>query len=197
MIYKKLDLPKIPKELLNWKDRELVSKIDSGYGIDHYKNGRLLTPCEYIYSRVKYEPLRLWIKEQLGMMLTEPRVALQFQKLPPGATEATHVVHSDIMRNWAINYVFDTGGGARTSWYHERGKPLHRYRQVGQHQQTDTGMVNYSDLDMIDSVCCDPETWYLIPLSILHDVDHITRDRIGLTVSFDDLSSIKPEFQMS
>jgi hypothetical protein len=194
MIYKKLDLPKIPKELLVY-DRQLVSKVDSGYGLDHYKDGRKLTACEYVYARLLHQPLREWVKEQLGMTAM-PRMAVQFQKVPEGATEATHIVHSDIMRNWCLNYIIDTGGLARTSWYHERGQPLNRYRQVGQHQQTDTGPVDYANLDMLDSVICEPETWYLIPLTILHDVDHITSHRWGITVSFDDLTDIKPEFQI-
>ena len=195
MVYKILDLPPIPEELLKFEDRRLVSDIDTGYGLDHYKEGRKLTPCQYIYAQLLHPPLKAWIQATFGMR-QPARTAIQWQKLPPGASETTHIVHSDILRNWCINYILDTGGGARTTWYKERNRPLHRYRRAGQHQQSDTGFVNYSDLEVLDSVCCQPKTWYLIPLTVLHDVDHITRDRIGITISLDEMSDIKPELRI-
>ena len=105
-------------------------------------------------------------------------------------TPETDIVHSDVLRLWALIYVIDTGGdNVVTTWYQEKGKPLNRPRlnpdkTPGVEKQTDTGFVDYNNLISLDNIKVKKNQWVLINVQILHDVDNITGTRKALSISF-------------
>jgi hypothetical protein len=94
---------------------------------------------------------------------------------------STHIVHSDIGREFALNYIIDTGGDAVTSWYQEKDKPLIR-KKIQSGQQSDTGFVDYNNLELLESAVLERNKWYLISTSVLHDVDNIVGARKSISI---------------
>jgi hypothetical protein len=103
----------------------------------------------------------------------------------PGQAHA-HIAHTDRVRRVAINYIIDTGGeNVRTSWYRERGQSLHRdYKGAGE-MVAGRKQINYSDLELVESVVFEPMSWYMIQTDVIHDVQNITANRVSLTGNFD------------
>jgi hypothetical protein len=90
-------------------------------------------------------------------------------------------VHSDIGREFALNYIIDTGGDAVTSWYQENGKPMIRTKIQGG-QQSDSGFVDYNNLEILESAVLEKNKWYLISTNVLHDVDNIVGSRKSISI---------------
>jgi hypothetical protein len=94
---------------------------------------------------------------------------------------STHIVHSDIGREFALNYIIDTGGDAVTSWYRENSKPITRTKIQGG-QQSDSGFVDYNNLEILESAVLEKNKWYLISTNVLHDVDNIVGSRKSISI---------------
>lgn len=185
-IYGEVNFPQIPSELLELSTPPVITKDnkDIGYGIKHTKENRLLQACGYGNSLSTHKPLLDWMrKNRVPGIKTE--ISFQTQLADKQGTPTTHIVHSDIRRVLALNYILDTGGpDVVTSWYQERNMPLRRSKSTGW-KQADTGKIEYSNLEVLESVKLEKNKWYLIATDILHDVDNITRDRSSITISFD------------
>lgn len=188
--YRELDLPKIPKELLIFKNNPISYVKDIGYNLQHEKNGRILKSCEYFNYELD-SVLKNWIFENIpGTKKMKSFPFKQVSKTIDGI-EGTHIVHSDIDRKFALNYMLELGGeNVITSWYQETDKPLRRTKSSGG-KQADTGSVNYSDLELLDSVVLKLNTWYLIATDILHDVDNIVDERASISISFKSIEILK------
>jgi hypothetical protein len=188
--YRELALPKIPKELLIFKNEPISYVKDIGYNLHHEKNGRILKSCEYFNYELD-SVLKNWIFENIpGTKKMKSFPFKQVSKTIDGI-EGTHIVHSDIDRKFALNYMLELGGkNVITSWYQETDKPLRRTKSSGG-KQTDTGSVNYSDLKLLDSVVLKLNTWYLIATDILHDVDNIEDERSSISISFKSIEILK------
>lgn len=178
MFYKEVNLPKVPERLLNFVFTPEKSG-DIGYNIKHVKDNVQLKPCLYKYGSVNYEPLTSWLREIIPG-ITENDIKFQ------SSSNGTHIVHSDIIRKYALNYILDVGGeDIATSWYKEINKPLVRSKTKAG-IQADTGSVDYSNLETLESVVFKPNIWYLLRTDILHDVSHISGVRKSITISFSD-----------
>lgn len=177
MYFKRIThLPPIPPELLTFDEKIVISLPDSGYGRRFIKDGRLLENSCVRYGLLSNHLLIDWIQGYFPRM---PEENITFQL----AEQGTHIVHSDVRRKYALNYIFDTGGSsAYTSWYQEKGKPLHRIKASGR-KQTDDGFVDYKDLEMLSSVRIPNNTWILMASDILHDVDVIVGQRKSISIS--------------
>jgi hypothetical protein len=181
IIYKELDLPRIPDELLIFKNNPRSYVKDIGYNLHHEKNGRILKGCEYFNYELDILLLN-WIFENIPG--TKETVPFKQVSRPLDGTIGTHIVHSDIRRKFALNYMFQLGGNnVTTSWYQEKNKPLRRTKSEGG-KQADTGFVDYLNLELLDSVVLKLNTWYLIATDILHDVDNIVDERSSISISF-------------
>lgn len=177
MYFKELDLPPIPEELLEFKFEPSIGVTDIGYGRPHIKNGKLLKPCEYWFSKNINPELAEWIYKNIIQDTKSIEIGCQV------ATNGVHIVHSDINRRYAINYMIELGGDdAWTSWYKELNKPINRSKRTG-NTQADTGYVGYENLELLDSVKFKKNKWYLIATNILHDVDNIVGDRKSISIS--------------
>jgi hypothetical protein len=181
-LYQEIDLPPIPEELLDFTEDKAIKIVDDiGYGHLHVKNGRILSACSYTMKFLNHQPLKDWLvnnitgirDQQMQLQISENRNNL----------EGTHIVHSDVRRICALNYIIDTGGEAVTSWYQEKGKPLRRNPKQGG-RQSDSGFVDYADLTTVESVKFEKNRWYLIATDVLHDVDFITGTRQGITIPY-------------
>ena len=98
--------------------------------------------------------------------------------------DTTHIVHTDQIRKYSLNYFLNLGGDSvLTNFYREKNKTIERgAKTLG--QMTDTGFVEYNNLDTLASVKFDLKKWYLISTHVLHDVDHIQWPRISVSISY-------------
>ena len=184
ILYKELDLPPLPTELKDFNFPMLKDVKDIGYGGNFIKDGKILSSCSYITANAQHELLTSWFAENLPEFAELKRIyQIQTSRSPTGGT---HIVHSDINRIFALNYIVDTGGdNVLTSWYKEKNKPLRRSKSSGG-RQTDSGAVDYNNLELLESVNFEEHKWYLIATDILHDVDNITGSRSSLSIAFYD-----------
>jgi hypothetical protein len=174
-------LPPIPEDLLEITLSYKNTVKDIGYGVKHYKNNKLISPCVYKYGKIDQVLLVDWISKEIKDFKIS-LISWQSQ-IPINNLPSTHVVHSDINRKYALNYIFKAGGeDVITSWYHEKNKPIFRTKTSGG-QQSDNGIVHYENLTLLDSTVFKPFTWYLLNVSILHDVDNIVSNRESITLS--------------
>lgn len=189
ILFKELDLPQVPPELIVFKSQPDKVVRDIGYNLEHVKEDRTLGACAYINTVCDNKPTLEWMLVNIPGITTSHKILKQVSK-PLGEIGA-HVVHSDINRVFALNYFLDLGGkDVITSWYQENGFPINRQKLVGG-QQSDTGRVNYSDLTTLGSTQFKARTWYLLATDILHDVDYITSARVSITISLMDRNILK------
>lgn len=183
--YRQVDLPPIPNELLRFRSSidpsQTINVNDIGYGYDHKKGNRSLISCRYVLAGIKdYKPLMDWLNQNIPCLHPSLIVLAQTQT-SKGNMPSTHIVHSDMGREFALNYMIDTGGDAITSWYQENGKQLHRTK-IQRGQQSDSGFVDYNNLELLESVVLEKNKWYLISTNVLHDVDNIIGARKSISI---------------
>jgi hypothetical protein len=181
--YHQIDLPTVPEELLYFlssvNSSQILTVDDIGYGHTHKKGDRSFVSCGY--ARVKInEPLMDWLNQNIPHLnlsfMTIAQLQISKENVP-----STHIVHSDIRRKFALNYIIDTGGDAVTSWYRENGKPIYRTKIQGG-QQSDSGFVDYNNLELLESAVLEKNKWYLIATNVLHDVDNIIGTRKSISI---------------
>jgi hypothetical protein len=186
MFYKKLNFPLIPIHILDSLESTLVNNIvvnDIGYNQIHIKNNIQLTACGYSMGEVVNNKLISWLKENIPDVVSRFNILYQTQ-FSLDNTPSTHIVHTDRLRLTALNYIIDTGGSdVVTSWYKEEGMNLHRLQKTPG-SQSDSGAVDYKNLQLLESVNLEKNTWYIIDTRILHDVDNITGTRKSISISF-------------
>lgn len=81
--------------------------------------------------------------------------------------------HIDVGRNFAINYIVDTGGGSLC--HYSSNKPY----------TSENGFVPIQYVKEISKVYVEPRRWHILDTSILHGVVGITGKRLSLTVNVD------------
>jgi hypothetical protein len=182
--HRQVNLPPIPTELLRFRSSidpsQVITVDDIGYGHTHKKGNRDLVSCRYVWAKIKdYQPLMNWLTQHIPNLNLQS-VTAQMQESKENKP-STHIVHSDIGRKFALNYIIDTGGDAITSWYQENGKPITRTKIRGG-QQSDSGFVDYNNLEILESAVLEKNKWYLIATSILHDVDNIVGSRKSISI---------------
>lgn len=184
ILFKELNLPQIPPNLIEIPGKTIIDVADIGYNSTHVKGSRVLTPCSYTVTHCNTDlKLSEWFANNIpGFSLA--RHALQQTATPPIGKIGTHIVHSDITRTFALNYFLSLGGDdAITSWYYELNKPMHRTKLSGG-KQSDDGKVEYSNLIELASTKVKVNQWYLMAVSVLHDVDYIISPRTSISIGY-------------
>jgi hypothetical protein len=188
MFYKELAFPVVPLELINLelnKKKELGIEIlyDTGYGNVYTKNSKNIIPCKLIREPIESQDLRDWLSRNiLQNKLNKMFIATQESR---NNKPSTHIVHSDIKRKMALNYVIEPGGdNVITSWYQERGKDLYRSKNGSKNMQSDSGKVDYNNLEILESAVFQKNKWYALDVETLHDVDNITSIRKSISIGF-------------
>jgi hypothetical protein len=188
-LYKKIDLPPIPAHLLKFNLLWSKTVQDIGYGHKHIKNNRELIPCQYIYGFPDNKELIEWLITNIPECC-KSMILAQIQESTT-TLESTHIVHSDIERKSALNYIIDTGGeNVVTSWYKEKEKNLYRNKISGG-MQSDSGFINYQNLEILDSTKFEKNAWYALDVEVLHDVDYIVDFRRSITLAFSHKNYLK------
>ena len=186
MFYKKLNFPSIPTNLLDNLELSVKNNIvinDIGYGTDHFKNNKKLIACQYTLGDLESDQLIFWLENNIPNIKSRFNILYQTQKAKNNVM-STHIVHTDKERLSALNYVIDTGGeNVITSWYKENNKELFRQRKIAG-GQSDSGFVDYQNLELLESINLEKNCWYIIDTRILHDVDNITGIRKSISISF-------------
>lgn len=171
MIFSYLDLPKVPDEFVNqcMKNIDLIDR-------DPFLNEK--NKKEGISHSITYIPKNVlhWLKtncmfnlfdgnipvESFGFMLHVSHYIKDpnFREQNP-IGNGTHPIHFDYGRNYAINYVIDTGGDkVVTSWYEEDKKTI------------------------IESVEIEPFRWHIIKVKpTYHGVEGIRPGRLRCVIS--------------
>jgi hypothetical protein len=184
-LFAEVNLPSIPKDLLIFSDSPIKDVDDIGYGLEHIKNGQSLKASGYKLNTTDYTPLLAWLHSNIPGINDLQKITMQTQTAQE--QNRTHIVHSDLNRVYALNYILNTGGPDVTNnWYLENNMPLRRTKPDGYFQQSDTGPVKYDNLKVLGSARFKKHKWYLIATDILHDVDNIVNDRSSITISFFD-----------
>lgn len=182
--YKHLNFPQVPKNLisLDIHNPDYYTFVKSipvfNYGNDHYLNGQFIEPPGYFIYSVNYQPLLDWFLEFVPAYDQTQSLSLIITK---HANQGRMIVHTDISRKFAVNYIIDTGGDqVSTNWWKELGhSPIRGEKLPG--KQTDTGHVKYDNLELLESVICEKNNWYMIQTNVLHDVSNISSPRIFLS----------------
>jgi hypothetical protein len=183
MYYRELEFPPIPKELLE-DPHECISKQQGdrahNFGIEQYfKNGKIISPCSYWVTSIRNVKLSYWLRNNIPGIKNQRRFCYQHAYHKTGGC---HVVHSDIARNYAINYMIELGGdNAWTSWYQEKGQPEHRDKKFG--GGYNASHADYNNLELLDSVKLQKGRWYIMATDVLHDVDKIVGLRKSITIN--------------
>jgi hypothetical protein len=178
MFYKILNLPKIPNNLVNF-DQPVMRSGDMSQGRPYFKQGKQISSA-YFTKIEASEQLKDWIVDLIPGVSKD---MIYLQSLTNGGD--TLLIHSDILRTFALNYIVDTGGDqVTTSWYQEKGHPLSRYKDPALHGlgQSDTKIVHYADCEVLEQVCFKKNQWTLIRTDVLHDVDHMTSTRSAVSI---------------
>jgi hypothetical protein len=185
LIYAEVDLPQIPNDVIDieFSYRFNLNIKYPGADLQLVKNNEPIIPCKYTVGMID-KSLKDWLNFNLPWaktLLKKIQIAESDDSI-----KAVHSVHTDIKRCWALNYMFELGGeDVWTSWYKEKNKPLHRFRD-SETFQADNKIVKYENLDAICSTKLKNFKWYLIRVDILHDVSQIENRRSSLTISIED-----------
>ena len=186
-LYGEVDLPPIPPKLLIDTNNFPVEKfvVDIGYGKVFKKNNAIKKNAAYAKWTVNHEPLINWVKDTVPPWPDTEALTIQ-KNLPNGSdTDTVFPVHHDVRRMFALNYIVSTGGeSVITSWFKDVNQPIIRSLNKKIGVQSDSGPVDYADVELLSSICCEPGKWYLIRTNVLHDVDHIDSDRTAVTIPY-------------
>jgi hypothetical protein len=181
------DLPPIPRDLLVNTPLGACWRLTKDMGYGHTQRtaaGEELHPVSYIINEFTSPDLVGWIKEHIAASdhfasLDLDPIKLQTQQPQPNL-RGSHPVHSDIGREWVLFYLIRPGGrNIKTRWYQEQGRGLHRAKS-GPTGQSDEGYIDYKNLTELAEVEMQPENWYILNVSILHDVQGIEATRQSL-----------------
>jgi len=187
IVYKHLDLPKIPEHLLDWKNLSA-----DFFNIE--KDTRHPGGCRY--NRISWTPLVHWVSNTLFGETSDVAV---YHNIVTADQSGKHPIHTDMRRCATIQYMIDPGGeDVRTNFYQQRGQSLRRgwdpeYR--GWHPDLKEKFkgkaitVDYDDVDLVDSVCMQKHNWYLFRSDVLHDVSNLYAPRIHIHVAFFEYNS--------
>jgi hypothetical protein len=99
-----------------------------------------------------------------------------------------HGPHIDPYRNYGLLYVIDTGGpDVKTSWWKKPNNPIMYPRR----EYPPLLYEDYSNLEMIESITMDLNTWYLINVRVMHSVENVLHRRITIQTSLNDSSYLE------
>jgi hypothetical protein len=177
--YKKLDLPRIPHELINLRVDKPIFVRDIGHGVKFNRDGKEIKPIQFKYGYSTHEPLLAWIRANINPLIEDGLMCKTSYGTPEGSE---HIIHADIRKVAHLSYWTKSGGdNVVTSWYWEKGKPLFRTKSQGG-KQSDDGVITYENLHRLDSVVFEEHCWYLFCANVLHDARNITGVREGFEI---------------
>lgn len=186
-LYGEVDLPPIPSELLCNIDTFPPEKyvVDTGFGKIFERNNVVKKNCSYTKRIVTHALLANWVKNTVPPWPESEPLTIQ-KVIPAGlAGDSIFPIHHDLKRMFALNYILTTGGeSVTTNWFRDINQPVVRSLEKKICMQSDTGPVEYADVEFLSSIQCVSGKWYLIRTNVLHDVDHIEYERSAVTIPY-------------
>jgi hypothetical protein len=172
--YKFLDLPQIPKEI--------IDTIVPGEVIMEYpartctKNNTAFNTSTGIYYQANAE-LDAWVRANIPGDIDFVGIRYQF-----GSPIANNQgAHTDATRDYGILYVVDNAGGHVEFWQ-KKDNPLEFDERLT--------IVDYDELVSIETVPTPNGSWYLVNGKIIHSVEGITSKRITVQINLKSLLGI-------
>jgi hypothetical protein len=181
--YKYIDwLPTVPLELLTYADEPRVplkkdSKEVKFSNRQFIQNGKTQFSVNYNVNQIQRKELEDWLDQNITNEYLDKRVA------HTSGNSSIHWPHVDPFRNYALNYILDSGGdNVITSFYQEQGYPFLRPELV---QGQDKYKIDYDNLVLVDSVRLMPNRWHLLSVKCIHGVENLASSRISIQLSLD------------
>ncbi len=179
-LYKKLDLPPVPKELE--PDFDLL--LSSGVAPVWSNRPRTATRGEEIVEHSRYDrfeishALKTWVDTNITADYKNIGISHMW-----GAS--VNLPHTDHTRDVTMLYVFRTGGVAvETRFWQRKGYPIHHQNKDVNYQYNTDQPTTYDDLDLIDSITLPSHQWYILDARCIHSVEGMTDSRISLQLGF-------------
>lgn len=173
MLYKFLNLPKIPKNLLDSLQPSDSALVRTMKGPVYLREGKSYTTFVGKHYAVTDE-LAQWIRENIsnqfndiGLRITDGNINRQ-----------NSIAHTDLTRTYTLMYNLDHAEGHINIWQ-ETGFPILR-------NQPGYVVKNYDRLRLLESIETPNHTWYLLNSSVLHSVENTVRPRINIQIGFDE-----------
>jgi hypothetical protein len=181
-LYKFLDLPNIPSDLI--RDINLPSSLvlrEMGGPSYQLSNGievETYSSTHYAVS-IKFEK---WIKDYISNNYTD--IGIRYTHSDNNKT--TSIAHTDLTRNYTLLYNLNSAGGHIKIWQ-EHGYPIAR---------TTPGYIvkDYSKLDLLEQVDTPNNQWYLLNSTVLHSVEGIVGTRINIQLGFANKKDLPKEW---
>ena len=208
--FKLIDYPLIPDKFLSTKMLETSSKIysgktDLGEKMTYNTVDKTFSAIEYHVGYPDNPPLIRWamnnlskppsatISDEQWKQFIKSRIKVRSQVGDPDLP-AGFRVHADYNAVAALMYFWDVGGeNVITSWWKQKSLIVPQQKSfrndpymLNEHRE----IVDYADLELIESVVAHSHQWYLYCGSVLHDVQNVTGTRKYVTIffrSFDEL----------
>lgn len=170
-LYKILDLPQVPNELISQGPM-----IESYVGWIHKREGRDIFSADHpLYS----------ISDNLKDWLTK-NIYANYKKIgikhAIGSDDHPFIgIHTDATRHYVLQYNLDSAGGLLHYWK-EKNQPLIRNQRVN--------LCDYEQVELVEKCPIPDKTWHIINTMALHSVEGITGTRVNIQLSLDHI----PEF---
>jgi hypothetical protein len=168
------NLPPIPSELLNGYERwesTMPNKFDGVLTGSRRANRKGEVVKTAIFTKYQApDNIVKWIREHIADDYSD--VGITYTK---GSTD--HLPHTDLWREYAINFLIETGGdNVSTDFYSDGVEPLRK----------DNGVAP-EDLDaltLVDNVIVPKFSWFALDSRVIHGVSNIETTRIQIGLSF-------------
>jgi hypothetical protein len=184
-LYKFLDLPQPPKELLDAIDLDRgpslpvkEKRMELGIFVHRQIQWQGYDYAAAANVRTKNDLVKQWIIENISDDFVDAGVNYTFVvDKPDGLSAYSTGAHTDITRDYTLIYLIQTGGDAPpTVFWQEDGQELIRPPKT---QGTDLNKLKF-----VDSVTIPLNTWCIIDSRILHSVENLTSTRVAIQVGF-------------
>jgi len=177
------DLPEPPRDLiagidLDWRgqdhDQQRVSQAPLRSSV--ICQGIRQLHANHMRLRID-EHWEQWVRENIAGGFNETGVSYA---MGPASDESVRSagIHTDSSRNFSVIWLLDAGGGqAELTFWRDPGHDL--VMSDYQTRDNDHGLINVAVMPG------NPGCWYQLNTRVLHSIDWITRNRVGLQISFD------------
>jgi hypothetical protein len=178
ILYKQLDLPAVPENLIPSFDRfNYSAPIWSNQPRTATRGQEIIEHSRYDRFEISNE-LKLWVDSNITTDYTNIGISHMWGN-------SINLPHTDHTRDVTMLYLFCTGGPAvETKFWQRRGYPIHHENKDATYQYNSDQPTTYDDLDLIDSIILPLNRWYILDACCIHSVESMTDSRISLQLGF-------------
>jgi hypothetical protein len=179
-LYKKLNLPAVPENLIPDFDQLLsnqVAPIWSNQPRIATKDGQIVEHSRYDRYDISAE-LKSWVDNNITADYKNIGISCMWDA-------SVNLPHTDHTRDATMIYLFHTGGDTvETKFWRRQGYPIHHENKDLTYQYNSSQPTTYDDLDLLDSIIVPANQWYILDACCIHSVEGMTDSRISLQLGF-------------